>query len=212
MTWGRMQNPIRGLLHGSAAVAAAIGLGFLLSRSRGVTPWPAAALFGFALVAMFTVSALYHSVPWTERWRERIRRVDHSLIFIVVAATFTPLAFAALEGVALAVGLTLVWGVAAVGIVLKMVLRRPRVGLSVLLQMVMGWSALIWLPRFASRLGWEAVALILAGGACYTVGTVVFATRRPRLAPRVFSHHELFHVLVVAGALFHFWAVAGYAI
>lgn len=213
MTWGRMQNPIRGLLHGSAAVAAAVGFAALVAQAGGdVSILAGAIVFGLALVAMFTVSALYHSVPWTQRWQERMQRIDHSLIFIVVASTFTPLAFAALEGPSLAVGLTLVWGIAAVGIVLKFALRTPRTGLSIFLQMAMGWSALLWLPWFASRLGWGAVVLILAGGAFYTVGTLVFATQRPRLIPRSFGYHELFHVLVVAGAASHYWAVAAYAV
>lgn len=74
----------------------------------------------------------------------------------------------------------------------------------------MGWSALAWLPWVAARLGWGAVALILAGGACYTLGTVFLATKRPRLLPHVFGYHEIFHVLVVAGSGFHFWAIALY--
>lgn len=161
---------------------------------------------------MFTVSALYHSVPWSEVWRRRMQRTDHALIFVVVAATFTPLAFAALGGLWLVAGLTLVWGIALVGILLKFALPEPRTGLSIGLQMTMGWSALVWIPWFAGRLGWGAVILILAGGACYTVGTIVFATQRPRLIPRTFGYHELFHVLVMAGAGLHYWAVAAYAI
>lgn len=213
MTWGRMQNPLRGVLHGSAAVVSVAGLAVLVaSATDDGSLLPGVALFGAALVAMFTVSALYHSVPWTERWRNRMQRIDHSLIFVVVAATFTPFALAALEGVAFVIAIALVWGIAAVGIVLKFTLRHPRTGLSVGLQMAMGWSALVWLPWFASRLGLGAVLLIAAGGLCYTIGTVVFATQRPRLIPRSFGYHELFHVLVIAGSAFHYWAIAGYVV
>lgn len=208
-----MQNPVRGLLHGSAALVSAVGLAVLVARSDGdVAIMFGGALFGLALVAMFTVSALYHSLPWTEAWRQRMQRIDHSLIFVVVAATFTPLGLAALRGPTLVVGMGVVWGIALAGIVLKLTLARPRTGLSIGLQMTMGWSALLWLPWFAGRLGWEAVALILVGGLCYTIGTLVFATQRPRLFPRLFGYHELFHVLVMAGAGFHYWAVAGYAL
>lgn len=208
-----MRNPVRGILHGSAAVIATIGLvALLVSASSDLTTQATVAVFGLALVAMFTVSALYHTLPWSAVWKERMQRVDHSLIFVVVAATFTPLGFASLEGLPLAVGFALVWGVAAVGIALKFTLSGPRTGLSIALQLAMGWSALIWLPWFADRLGWEAVALILAGGVCYTLGAVIFATRRPRLFPHLFGYHELFHVFVVAGAAFHWWAVASYAV
>lgn len=209
VTWGKMQNPIRGVLHGSAALVAAIGLAVLvLLAADDRILLPGVALFGLALVAMFSISALYHSVPWTEAWKRRMQRLDHSAIFVVVAATFTPLALAALEGVALVAGLTLVWGIAVVGIVLKFALAQPRTPVSVALQMTMGWSALVWMPWFTERLGWGAVALILAGGLCYTLGTVVYALRRPRLFPRTFGYHELFHVLVIGGAGFHYWAIA----
>lgn len=205
-----MENPLRGVLHGSAAVVSLIGLVTLLTLSPPER-LPATALFGIALVAMFTISALYHSVPWSHTWKTRMQRLDHSVIFVVVASTFTPLAIAALEGPVLWIGLALVWGIAIVGIVLKFSLDQPRTGLSLGLQMAMGWSALLWLPWFWSQLGWGAVALIGLGGACYTVGAVFFALKRPRLLPHIFGYHELFHVLVIAGAAFHFWAVAAFA-
>lgn len=204
-----MQNPIRGVLHGSAALVAAVGCAFLVVwAADDRILLPGAALFGLALVTMFSVSALYHSVPWSETWKRRMQRLDHSAIFVVVAATFTPLALATLDGVALVAGLTLVWGIAIVGIVLKFALREPRTAVSVGLQLAMGWSALVWMPWFTERLGWNAVALILAGGLCYTVGTIVYALRRPRLFPRTFGYHELFHVLVIGGAGLHYWAIA----
>lgn len=211
VTWGRMQNPMRGILHGSSAVAAALGLAFLVTRAWGRPEILAAVVvFGVALVAMFTVSALYHSVPWSERWKARMQRVDHSLIFLVVAGTFTPIAVASLAGTARTVGLMVVWGIAAVGVVLKFVLDHPRTWLSVTLQMVMGASSLLWLPWIADRLGWAAVGLIVAGGIAYVIGTIVFASRRPNPFPRLFGYHELFHVLVIAGSSFHFWAIARY--
>lgn len=210
-TWGRMQNPMRGILHGSSAVAAALGLAFLVTRAWGRPEILAAVVvFGAALIAMYTVSALYHSVPWSDRWKARMQRVDHSLIFLVVAGTFTPIAVASLEGTAQTAGLLLVWGIATVGVVLKFVLDHPRTWLSVTLQMVMGASSLLWLPWIADRLGWKAVGLIVAGGIAYVIGTIVFASRRPNPFPRLFGYHELFHVLVIAGSSFHFWAIARY--
>lgn len=209
VTWGRMQNPLRGLLHGVGALGAAAGLVILLARARPDT-LAAVAVFGAALVAMFTVSALYHSVPWSSRWKQRMQRIDHSLIFMVVAGTFTPVAVATLDGARLAIGLGLVWGIALVGVTLKLLLAQPRTWLSVTLQMVMGFSVALWLPFVLRSFGWGAVALLLGGGAAYVLGTIVFASRRPRLSPRLFGYHELFHVLVMVGAGLHFWAIAAY--
>jgi hemolysin III len=161
---------------------------------------------------MFTISSLYHSVPWEPKWKTRLQKVDHSMIFLVVAGTFTPIAIASLHGAALVIGLAIAWGIAVAGILLKVLIREVKTGLSVTLQMIMGWSALVWLPWIWSELGADAVTLIALGGLCYTGGTVIYGARRPRLFPRTFSHHELFHVLVIAGSGFHFLAVFLYAI
>lgn len=213
MTLGKMQNPIRGFLHGSAAIVAAVGLGFLLTRAWGRAPAVAGALiFGIALIVMFTISSLYHSIPWGEEWKGRFQRLDHSMIFLLVAGTFTPIAIAALDGLTLAIALGVVWVIAITGIVLKALLPNVKTSLSVTLQMVMGWTAIIWMPWIWRDLGTAAIVLIGLGGACYTIGTVIFTRKTPKLFPRSFSYHELFHVLVIAGSAFHFIAIMAYAI
>ena len=213
LTLGRMQNPIRGFLHGSAAIAALFGLFLLLSRAWGNRAAAIGSLvFGIAMLAMYTVSTLYHSIPWSLKWKMRLQRVDHSMIFLLVAGTFTPIAIAAVEGPLLIVALTLVWTTALTGILLKVFHPHVKTSLSVTLQMVMGWSALILMPWVLSRLGLGAVVLIALGGLCYTIGMIIFTAKRPKLFPRTFSYHELFHVLVIGGTTFHFLAVLWYAI
>ena len=213
ITLGKMQNPIRGFLHGTAAMATLVGLVFLLVRAWGSTPAIAGALvFGLAMLVMYTISSLYHSIPWREKWKERLQRVDHSMIYLLVAGTFTPIAIAALDGVALIVSLSLVWVIALTGILLKTLLPNVRTWFSLTLQMVMGWMAVVWVPQILDSLGVGAIVLIFLGGLCYSVGAVVFLTKRPRLFPRTFSYHELFHVLVIAGSVLHFLAVLVYAI
>ncbi len=213
LTLGKMKNPIRGFLHGGAAVASLAGLAFLISSAWGKPSALAGALiFGLALVVMYTVSALYHSIPWGERWKQRLQRLDHANIYLVVAGTFTPIAIAALDGGSLVVALSLVWGIAIVGIVLKTLLPAVKTWLSVTLQLAMGWLAVFWLPQIFDQLGIGAIVLIALGGMSYTVGAIVFLTKRPSLLPRSFSYHELFHVLVIAGSTLHFVVVMVYAI
>ena len=108
--------------------------------------------------------------------------------------------------------MSVIWGIAATGIILKSVLRGEKTWLSITLQMVMGWTALVWLPQILGQLGWTAVVLIGFGGLCYSIGVVVFSMKRPVLLARSFSYHELFHVLVIAGSAFHFIAILVYAI
>lgn len=213
MTLGRMQNPIRGFLHGGAAVAALAATIYLVSRTWGDTAALIGSLvFGVALLTMYTVSSLYHSIPWSTAWKRRLQRVDHSMIYLVVAGTFTPIAIAGLDPTAAAVCLGIVWGIATVGIVLKLVLSKVSTGLSVTLQLAMGWTVIFWIPQIWTNLGPGAIVFIAIGGLFYTVGSVFFLTKRPRLFPRTFSYHELFHVFVVLASVFHFLAVALYAV
>lgn len=207
-TWGRMNHPVRGILNGAAALAAVVALAVLLAANPGdASLGVALGIYAGSLVAMFTVSCLYHSVPWTERWKARMRRLDHSAIFLVVAGTFTPIAVVALDPVWRTASLAAIWIAAAVGIVLKFVERDVRLGPSVTIQSVMGWAAVIPMFRIAERLGTDIIWLLGVAGALYTVGMVFLLTGRPRLFPRVFSHHELFHVMVVAATAINFAAI-----
>lgn len=212
LTLGRMQNPIRGFLHGGAAVAALGGTVYLVYRAWGdMAALVGALVFGFALLVMYTISSLYHSIPWGVDWKRRLQRVDHSMIYLVVAGTFTPIAIAGLDGLAVWLCLGLVWGIASVGIVLKLFLTSVSTGLSVTLQLIMGWTVIFWIPQIWGALGAGAIVFIAVGGLFYTVGSVVFMTKRPKLFPRTFSYHELFHVFVVLASVSHFLAVALYA-
>lgn len=208
-----MQNPIRGFLHGGAAIASLIGLVVLVINTWDIARARLGALiFGMSLILMYATSSLYHSIPWSSQWKLRMQRLDHSMIFLVVAGTFTPIAIASLEGANLAIALGTVWGLATLGIVLKTVLTSAATWLSVTIQLAMGWSAVFWMPEFYRQLGAGAVILLALGGLCYTVGVVVFLSKRPRMFPRVFSYHELFHVLVITASTLHFLAILLYAI
>lgn len=210
LKWGRMHNPVRGLLHGGAALGAVFGAALLAKRAAGGRHLLAGLIFGLSLVLMFVVSTIYHSVGWEQERKAFMQRLDHSMIFVVVAATFTPFGLVVLDGWIRTVLLALVWLVAVLGVWLKFILPRVRTALSISLQHLMGWSSLLAVPLIWQRLGAEAVWLMIAGGICYSVGTLIFAIKRPRLFPRVFSYHELFHVLVIAGGTLHFLAVFRY--
>jgi hemolysin III len=210
---GKMENPVRGLLHGSAALLAVAGLVSMLRRGSGdsLRIW-AASVFGMALISVYLISSLYHSIPWSEAWKQRMQRIDHSAIYLLIAGTITPFALSVTAGWWRWGFLITVWGVAVAGIVIKLALRRVRTGLSLGLQLGMGWGALAILPAIWHRMGGGAVALISAGGLAYTAGSIMFAIKRPRLFPRVFSYHEVFHVTTIIGGLLHFVAVNSYVL
>jgi len=205
LTLGKMQNPVRGLLHGTAAVASVVGAIFLWGRCDGNLPRQLVLLvFGLSLVGLYTGSSLYHSVPWQRVWKQRMQRVDHVMIYILVAGTCTPIAAIVLDGWLRWAALGTAWGIALVGILQKVFV--PKVGdwFSITLQTTQGWVALPLFVPLAQRLPFPALLLTGLGGVLYTVGMVCLVTGRPRLWPRVFSHHEVFHICVVAGSAAHY--------
>lgn len=208
-TLGRMQNPVRGGLHGTAAIASVLGLINLVARTigdRGVM-W-SMAVFGLSLIALYTTSSLYHSFPWNSTWKKRMQRLDHSMIFVLIAGTYTPIAYNVLSGDWRLVTLAVVWGIAAIGIGQKLFVPSVHTWFSVTLQTAMGWFAVVPIAEIARRLPIEALVFLFIGGLSYTIGMVIFSTRWPRLFPRVFSYHEVFHVLVVVGSAAHYLVVS----
>lgn len=208
---GRMQNPVRGFLHGSAALLSMLGAVVLWRVATDDLGMRVALLvFAASLIGLYTVSSLYHSVPWRAEWKRRMQRLDHSMIYVVVAGTYTPFALAVLDGPWLVAALAATWGITIVGVAQKVF--WPHVGdwLSITMQIVQGWLALPFLGLVARALPPAALWLLVLGGISYTVGAVFFVTRRPRLWPHVFSYHEVFHVFVVAGSALHYAAIVGY--
>lgn len=210
---GKMTHPIRGFLHGTAAVLSLVG-GILLvvASPGGALRTLSLVAFALSLVALYTVSSLYHSIPWREHWKARMRRIDHTMIYVLIAGTFTPIAAIVLDGWMRWATLGVQWGIVAIGAVEKLARRSPSRSLSVALQTTQGWLALLLLWPLAHRLPWTALLLIGLGGLLYTVGMVFLVTGRPRLWPRVFSYHELFHILVIAASSLHFAAISVYVV
>lgn len=205
-----MQNPVRGFLHGGAAVASLVGTVFLIVRAP---TWPArlgAIVFGLGLLALFTTSSLYHSVPWREVWKTRMQRLDHSMIFVLIAASYTPIAVVILEGPWRWIALGSAWGIALVGILNRAFAPMDRHVFSFSLMLIMGWLSVPIMFPLASRAGTAAVVLMAVGGGLYTIGMIFKVTRWPKLWPRVFSAHELFHLFVVAASAVHWTATYRY--
>lgn len=205
-TLGRMQNPVRGFLHGGAAAASLLGTSLLIIRAQTAAARIAVAVFGIGLLGLYLTSSLYHSVPWSRRWKVRMQRLDHSMIFVLIAASYTPVGVLILEGAARWVAMAVVWSMAVAGIAHRALSSMERHVLSFSMMVVMGWMSLPIMAPLAREAGRSAVGLMALGGVLYTVGLVFKVTRWPTLWPRVFSAHELFHLLVVTASVFHWLA------
>jgi len=202
---------LRGVSHEVAAfVFPALGLLLVLvapARSRGPV-----LVYTAGVTAMYAASACYHRGRWSVSAKQRMRRLDHSMILIGIAATYTPIAAIGLDGPTARRLLATVWGLAAAGIVVRNVwLGAPR-WLVPGVYVAVGWTALAVVPALWRQLGGVTVALLGLGGVVYSLGALVYGRRRPDPVPAVFGYHEVFHALVLLAGIIFFAAVARVAI
>ena len=203
---------LRGLLHAHAAWVAAVAAIVLIALAPTAAARVAALVYGIGLIALFTVSALYHRWPGDPRWKPWLRRMDHSTIFVFIAASYTPVGLLVLDGTVQIVVLVSVWAGALAGIVMSVAwISAPR-WLQALTYLLVGWVAVLALPQLADRAGVAPLVLLAVGGGLYSLGALVYALRRPDLWPRTYGFHEVFHTLVIAAAVVHFVAMAGWVV
>jgi hemolysin III len=212
LTAKALRPRLRGVLHQYAffvALAAAMPLVLTARTARGAL---AASVYGGSLACLFGVSALYHRVTWSARARRWMGRLDHAMIGLLIAGTFTPFGLLVLADTPAELVLPVVWAGALAGIVLHVVWFDAPKWLSALLYVIVGWSGLMAFPHLLDRLGWVPTGLMALGGALYSAGAAVYALRRPNPAPEVFGYHEVFHALVIAAAIAHYAVVAVYVL
>ena len=202
---------LRGVSHQYAFFVAVLAGTVLVLFAPAGRATLAAAIYAVGLAGLLGTSALYHRITWPPRARAWMKRADHSMIFVFIAATTTPFALLVMQEPLATIVLVSVWGGAALGVVVKLVWIDAPKWLSAAAYIALGWVGVIAAPQILERAG-VAVVLLAAGGLAYTAGAVVYALGRPDPAPKVFGHHEIFHVLVLLAALAHFVAVALYAV
>jgi len=209
----RQKPRLRGVSH-EWAFFVSLGAGAaLVAAAPTARATLAVAIYAASLSALLGVSALYHRVTWrrpgARRW---MRRLDHSMIFLLIAGTTTPFAVLVLEGPWARALLIAVWAGAAAGIVVELIWVDAPKWVTTMVYLSVGWIGVLGFPGIVVSAGVGAGALIAAGGALYTTGAIVYARQRPDPNPAVFGYHEIFHLLVIAAAAAHFAAVAIYAL
>jgi hemolysin III len=204
---------LRGWSHAVAAVVAVAGLVSLVVITRhDPAKLVSMAVYGTGLVMLFAVSATYHIFNWPPRVKDWLRRADHATIFVFIAATYTPLVFNVLDGWWRLGVLITIWTCALAGVVgAAPFLRIPRAALAGL-YLAMGWIAVVALVPLSAALGWAAALLMALGGLQYSLGAAAYAFRRPRLWPRVFGYHEVFHLAVISASITFYVIVVYYAV
>ena len=200
---------LRGVFHQYAFFAAIVAGIVLVALADGYLERFAVWVYAVALAAMFGASALYHRFPWrSAAARLRARRLDHAMIFVFIAGTYTPFALLAFGGALRIVVLASVWGGAALGIVLELYwIHAPR-WVSAIAYLGVGWIGIVALPEFFPTLGVAVAVLLIVGAGLYTVGALTYAVTWPNPFPATFGFHEVFHLLVIAAAVVQFVALA----
>jgi hemolysin III len=204
---------LRGWSHGIAALVSVAGLVALVVVTRNdPAKLVSMVVYGTGLVLLFGVSGTYHIFNWPPKVKNWLRRADHATIFVFIAATYTPLIFNVLDGWWRIGGLVAIWICAIVGVAgAAPFLRIPPRPLAAL-YLAMGWLAVVALVPLTAALGWVAAVLMALGGLQYSLGAAAYAFKKPRLWPRVFGYHELFHVAVITASATFYVLIVRYAV
>jgi hemolysin III len=198
-------NPLlRGRLHQiTFLLTIPAGLALVVA-GRTTSGRVAAAIYGVSLAGLYGASAAYHVLPWSPRWRRWMKRLDHSMIFVLIAGSYTPLGLLVIHGPLSIVTLSLVWGGAAVGVALKLIRIDGLQVVTGILYLSLGWVAVLAAPQLVRGLSQVALGLLLAGAVLYTIGAIVLNRKQPNPSPRFFGYHEVWHSMVIGAGACHY--------
>jgi hemolysin III len=205
------RDPVSGLIHLVSAALSLIGLVFLVIAGRGnALRELSLVVYGLSLITLFTASTVYHLVRMPDASTSRLRKFDHSAIYVLIAGTYTPICLNYFSGFLRWGFLALIWGFALVGVVVKLfVIKAPR-WVTAGIYLVMGWMALLVIKPMLEVIPTGGLLWMLAGGLLYTIGAVIYITKKLDLVPGVFGFHEVWHVFVTLAALCHFIMIYKY--
>jgi hemolysin III len=204
-----VREPFNGFSHLFGAVLSVAGLGLLIRRALNygsVLYLVAFIIFGISLILLYTASALYHLLLISEQVTKVLRYIDHMMIYILIAGTYTPICLISLRGVQGKILLISIWVLAVAGVIVTgFWLNAPRY-LSTLIYAVMGWLIIVTLPQLLTALTVPGFAWLLIGGIFYTIGAIIYGLKRPNL-PSGLGFHEIFHLFIIAGSICHYWVI-----
>jgi hemolysin III len=209
-TVAELKPRLRGWLHAYAAAISILSGAALVAVAaslRGSSAGATTAIYCGTVTLLFGTSALYHRLNWSPRAHRVMKRLDHSMIFVFIAGTYTPIAALTLPRNAAIAVLVAVWTGAAIGVGLQTGWSSAPRWLSAPCYIALGWVAAFVMPDLLHNAGVAAFVLIITGGVVYTIGAVVYATKRPNPSPGVFGFHEVFHLCTLVAALCHYIAI-----
>ena len=199
---------LRGVIHQYSFFLSLLAGGLLIAMASTPRTMTGVSIYAVSLSALLGTSALYHRVTWSVPARRWMGRLDHSMISMLIAGTYTPFGMSAASGTLASVLLLPIWIAASAGVALHLLWFDAPKWLSAVIYVAIGWLGVAAMPGLGRQWGWTPMLLLLGGGLAYSIGALVYALRRPDPVPHVFGYHEVFHSLVVLAAVAHFAAVA----
>ena len=197
---------MRGWSHALGALLAIPATWFLTQAAQSDEGFLGALVYGVSMVALLGVSGTYHVPFWSVPARSKLRLIDHSMIYVLLGGSYTPFCLMTGDWVS-GVVLPVVWVLSLVGILRTLFVPNMRRWVKAGSYVLMGWISLPLVFKWHAALGTEVIAYLLVGGVIYTAGAVVYTRKKPNLVPGIFGYHEVFHLAVLLGCGFHYWAV-----
>ncbi len=204
----KIKEPVNALTHFVMFLAGLVGLGLLIWRAWGtVSGVMVAIIFGLSIIMLYGASTLYHWVRTTPKKELLLRKLDHISIYMLIAGTYTPVLYYGLDDPWRWIMLAVIWGLAAIGALLKIWLVGLPRGVTAGFYLALGWMAVIPFKQLLESLARPALILLVAGGSAYTIGAIIYATKIFNFVPKRFGFHEIFHIFVGLGTILHFLMV-----
>ena len=207
----KFREPVNALTHLSTAAVAAIGTILLLIFGQGNLVIKISLLiYGISLVLMFSASGIYHSIVAETKVIQRLRKLDHSAIYLLIAGSYTPICLYFFQGFWQWGMLAIIWGFGLIGIIVKLfVINAPR-WITAGVYLVMGWLSVMAVQEIIRTMPPAAIFWLITGGLFYSIGAIIYITKKMDIIPGVFGFHEVWHIFVILGALSHFILIAAF--
>lgn len=209
----KMREPVSALTHLAGAVFSIVALVLLVYYAAVAgTVWHVVSfsIFGASMILLYTASSLYHSLCISDKGIRVLRKIDHMMIYILIAGTYTPITLVPLRGPWGYSLLSAIWGIAVIGIIMKLFWFDAPRWLYTAFYLIMGWLVVIAFVPMLKTIPARGIAWMVAGGLFYTIGAVIYGTKWPPLKSKYFGFHEIFHVFVMLGSFCHFWLIYRY--
>ena len=209
----KLRQPFSGLSHLAGAILSLGGLVYLIIAGWGdLTREISYLVYGISLILMFSASATYHMVNSSDKVTRVLRKLDHTAIYLLIAGTYTPICLLFFSGFWRLGLLIIIWSLALAGIIVKLfIINAPR-WVTAGIYLVMGWLCIMAVGEMLRTMSAAALAWLVAGGLFYTLGAVIYITKKLDFKPDVFGFHEVWHIFVMLGAFCHFVLIAGFTV